>query len=275
MYLALPRAGFVPALAALLAINLPSLGAAEEFLPHRAAYALSKGGGRAAQGVSSLTGSMTIEIEESCDGWSLSQRVRMSLTDSMGDTVDSDSRYASHESKDGTELQFASSDWQNGSLIEETAGTATRAKPDQAGSVEFSKPSGETAELPANALFPAAFNHHLIALGDGFHTMVGFDGGNTDGAYTITAFVGKARPSAVVLPDELTAPAKGVLGGPVRNVRVAYFPIAGQSPEPELEYEMELQPNGVSPTMRLDYQRYAVKATLVEFTVLPRPRCGR
>lgn len=146
---------------------------------------------------------------------------------------------------------------------------------DQPGTVEFTKPAGETAELPANALFPAAFNHHLISLGAGFHSMIGFDGGNTDGAYTITAFVGKARASAVSLPGELTGPAAGALGGPVRNVRVAYFPIAGQSPEPELEYEMELQPNGVSPTMRLDYQRYAVKATLVEFTALPTPRCGR
>jgi hypothetical protein len=274
MYLALPRARFLPALAALLAISVPSFAVAAEFLPHRAVYALSKGGGRPAQGVSSLTGTMLIELDESCDGWSLSQRVRMSLTDSMGDTVDSDSRYASHESKDGTALQFAATDWQNGSLIEETIGSATRDAVDQPGTVEFTKPAGETAELPANALFPAAFNLHLIALGDGFHSMIGFDGGNTDGAYTITAFVGKPRTSAVSLPDELTAPAAGALGGPVRNVRVAYFPIAGQSPEPELEYEMELQPNGVSPTMRLDYQRYAVKATLVEFTALPRPRCG-
>lgn len=275
MYLALPRARVLPALAALLATTFPALAVAAEFLPHRAVYALSKGGGRSAQGVSSLTGAMTIELDESCDGWSLSQRVRMSLTDSMGETVDSDSRYASHESKDGTELQFAATDWQNGSLIEETAGSATRDAVDQPGTIEFSKPAGETAELPAKALFPAAFNLHLIALGEGFHSMVGFDGGNTDGAYTITAFVGRPKTSAVALPDELTAPAAGALGGPVRNVRVAYFPIAGQAPEPELEYEMELQPNGVSPTMRLDYQRYAVKATLVEFTALPRPRCGR
>ena len=61
--------------------------------------------------------------------WSVRQRVRMSLTDSMGETVDSDSRYASHESKDGTELQFAATDWQNGSLIEETVGSAVRRWP--------------------------------------------------------------------------------------------------------------------------------------------------
>jgi len=275
MYLALSRARLAPALAAVLAINVSSLATAAEFLPHRAVYALSKGDGRSAQGISSLTGTMAIELDESCDGWSLSQRVRMSLVDSMGEATDSDSRYASHESKDGTELQFAATDWQNGSLIEETAGTATRDAVDQTGAVEFSKPAGETAELPANALFPAAFNLHLLTLGEGFHSMIGFDGGNTDGAYTITVFAGKARPSAVTLADELTGPAAGALGGPVRNLRVAYFPTAGQAPEPELEYEMELQPNGVSPTMRLDYQRYAVKATLVEFSALPRPRCGR
>lgn len=272
---AFPRAGLVPALAALVALTQPTLAAAEAFLPHRAVYALSKGGTRAAQGVSSITGQMTIELDESCEGWSLSQRVRMSLVDSMGETVDSDSRYASYETKDGTELQFAATDWQGGTLVETTAGTVVRNAPDQPGTVEFSKPEGETAEVPADALFPAAFNLHLITLKEGFHSMIGFDGGNTEGAYTITAFVGKERPSAVTLPDELTGAAAGALGGAVRNVRVAYFPIAGQAPEPELEYEMELQPNGVSPTMRLDYQRYQVKATLVEFSALPRPRCGR
>lgn len=270
-----PRARFVPALAALLAIVLPEAAAAESFLPHRAVYALSKGGTRAAQGVSSIAGAMMIELDESCEGWSLSQRVRMSLVDSMGETVDSDSRYASYETKDGTELQFAATDWQGGALVEETAGTVVRNAPDQPGTVEFTKPEGETAEVPAHALFPAAFNQHLLTLREGFHSMIGFDGGNTEGAYTITAFVGKSRPSAVTLPDELTGAAAGALGGPVRTVRVAYFPVAGQAPEPELEYEMELQLNGVSPTMRLDYQRYQVKATLVEFSALPRPRCGR
>lgn len=263
-----------PSLGAVCALLLPLAATAADFQPHRAVYALSRGSGKGGQAVTQVSGSMMIEVDESCDGWSLSQRVRMQVVDSMGEEVESDSRYASYETKDGLTLQFSASDWQNGAAVEETAGTAERDAVDRPGRVDFTKPPGENQELPANAVFPAAFNLKLLQLGEGYHTMTGFDGGNTEGAYTITAFVGKERDSEAKLAEGLVVGSNGKLGGPVRNVRVAYFPIAGQAPEPELEYVMELQPNGVSPAMTLDYQRYQVRATLAEFTELPRPRFG-
>jgi hypothetical protein len=273
------RARSIAALLAAWALAAPAAGAiAADFLPHRAVYALSKGGGRAAQTVAALTGSMMIEIDESCDGWSLSQRIRMEVTDSMDSDVESDSRYASFETKDGTQLRFTASDWQNGSLVEETAGTAERPAPDQPGRIVFVKPRAETFVLPAGALFPTAFNLELLKLsarGEGYHTMTGFDGGNLEGPYSISVFIGKERESEARLSRDLLAAAGKALAGPVRNVRVAYFPMASRAAEPELEYEMELLANGVTPQLRLDYQRYQVRAVLVEFTELPRPRCGR
>jgi hypothetical protein len=278
MRLVFSRAGCIPALVFLCAFADPIGAVAAEFLPHRAVYALSRGGGRSSQAVASVTGTMSIEIDESCDGWSLSQRIRMSVTDSMGSDVESDSRYASFESKDGSSLRFSASDWQDGSLVEETVGSAERPGPDRPGSVAFVKPRAETFDLPAGALFPTAFNLELLRLsarGDGHHTLTGFDGGNLEGAYTISVFIGKQRDSEVKLPPALVADAGEALGGPVRGLRVAYFPLSSQAPEPELEYEMELQPNGVSPQLRLDYQRYQVRALLVEFKELARPRCAR
>lgn len=272
------RAGYVAAVAFACAGAPPVVAAAAEFMPHRAVYALSKGSGRSSQSVATLTGSMMIEMDESCEGWSLSQRIRMEVTDSMDGEVESDSRYASFETKDGRSLRFAASDWQDGNLVEETAGTAERPAPDRPGTVKFVKPRAETFPLPAGALFPSAFNLEILALsarGDGYHSMTGFDGGNTEGAYTISVFIGKERESEAKLPPELVKAAGEALVGPVRNVRVAYFPIASNSSEPELEYDMELLPNGVSPQLRLEYQRYQVRAVLVEFKELARPRCGR
>jgi hypothetical protein len=272
------RAGSVPALFTACALAWPAPADAAEFQPHRAIYALSKGGGRTAQSVVSLTGSMMIEIDESCDGWSLSQRIRMEVTDSMDSDVDSDSRYASFETKDGTQLRFAASDWQNGSLVEETAGTAERPAADQPGRIVFVKPRAETFALPAGALFPSAFNLELLKLagkGEGYHSLTGFDGGNLEGPYSISVFIGKERESEAKLAPDLAAEAGEALAGPIRNVRVAYFPMSSNASEPELEYEMELLANGVTPQLRLDYQRYQVRATLVEFKELPRPRCGR
>jgi len=272
------RAGWIPALAVACALALPASAVAAEFMPHRAVYALSKAGGRSSQSVATLRGAMMIEIDESCEGWSLSQRIRMDMTDSMDSDVESDSRYASFETKDGKSLRFAASDWQNGSLVEETAGTAERPAPDQPGTVTFTKPRADTRPLPARALFPSAFNLEILARstkGEAYHSLVGFDGGNMEGAYTISVFIGKERESEAKLAPDLVKAAGEALAGPVRNVRVAYFPMSSTSSEPELEYEMELLPNGVSPQLRLEYQRYQVRAVLVEFTELPRPRCGR
>lgn len=265
-------------IAVLAAASLPlqaGPGQAGEFVPHRAVYALSKGSPRGGLTVADVSGSMMIEVDESCEGWSLSQRIKMTVTDNMGGDVESDSRYASFETRDGLQLRFQASDWQNGQLVEETAGTAERPAIDQPGTITFVKPGGETFELPPHTVFPVAFNLDLVKgmEREGFHTMPGFDGGNLEGAYTITVFVGKERESELKDGAEL-GNGGSLLGGVVRNVRVAYFPIASKTPEPELEYDMELQPNGVSPMMRLDYQRYQVRAKLIEVEPLPRPKCS-
>jgi len=250
---------------------------AGEFLPHRAVYQLTKGSPRGGLAVADVNGSMMIEVAEACEGWSLSQRIKMTVTDNMGGDVESDSRYASYETKDGTLLRFQASDWQNGQLVEETAGTAERPATDQAGSITFVKPGGETFDLPPGAVFPVAFNLDLVKRmdkGEGFFTMPGFDGGNLEGAYTISVFIGKERESELKPGGGELGNGASLLGGIVRNVRVAYFPLASKTPEPELEYDMELQPNGVSPMMRLDYQRYQVRAKLIEVAPLPRPKCS-
>ena len=283
------RPSGVPVLAALALGALPaSHAAAGELVPHRAVYELGKGAVRSGQSVAAVSGTMTLAIDESCEGWSLSQRIRLAITDAMGSDIDSDSRYASYETKDGTALRFQGSDWQDGNLVEETAGTAERESPDKPGTANFVKPERKSYELPPGALFPVAFNLELLkrlANGVSFAEMHGFDGGNLEGAYAITVFVGKERESEwKPRPARGKAAAEagagevdpgGLMGGKLRNVRVAYFPLESQAPEPELEYEMELQPNGVSPVMRLDYQRYQVTARLVALQALPRPECKK
>ncbi|MCC7048572.1 MAG: DUF1849 family protein [Alphaproteobacteria bacterium] len=276
MRLVASRAGFAPALTLLCALALPAVAAAAEFLPHRAVYALSRGT-RTSQAVTQVTGTMSIELDESCEGWSLSQRIRMAVTDSMGSDIESDSRYASFETADGTSLRFSASDWQDGNLVEETMGSAERPAPGSPGKATFVKPQKETFDIPGGALFPAAFNLELLkrsAAGEGYHTLTGFDGGNLEGAYAISVFIGKTRDSEAKLPAGLAPELAELLAGQVRGVRVAYFPVSSQAAEPELEYEMELLPNGVSPQLRLDYQRYQVRAQLTEFKALARPRCA-
>lgn len=273
------HSGRVLILALALAVA-PGVWAAE-LVPHRAVYQLGKGAARSGQAIAQVGGTMTLEIDESCDGWSLSQRIRMAITDNMGEDLDSDTRYASFETKDGTMLRFQASDWQDGNLVEETAGTAERPAADKPGTADFTKPEKQSFDLPPGALFPVAFNIELmkrLEKDEPYASLIGFDGGNLEGAYTITVFIGKERDSglkatpkdAAVKDDRAT-----LLGGKVRNVRVAYFPLTGNAPEPELEYEMELQTNGVTPVMRLDYQRYQVVARLVEIKALPAPVCKK
>jgi hypothetical protein len=263
------------ALFAIIAMWSTATWAADARLaPHRAAYSLSLAQARS-NGVTSIEGAMTVDWQETCDGWTLSQRMRFRVFDSDGDSVDNDITFSSWESRDGLSYRFTMRTTRNGEVAEQLRGRATLDGVGKGGKVVFVEPENEIVELPPGTLFPT--EHTLLLIdrvraGDQVFTRSVFDGASVDGAMDVNAVMG-----ATIAPDAPNADRRiggALLSGPSWRVRMAFFRNDDQrGSEPEYETSMRLFDNGVGTEFLFDYQEFSIKAQLERLEALPRPRC--
>lgn len=241
---------------------------------HRAAYVLSMGVAKTG-GVVSIDGAMTVDWQESCEGWTMSQRMRFRVFDADGDTVDNDISFSSWETRDGGSYRFTMRTLNDGAPIEEVRGRATLAGPGKGGKAVFTEPAEEVIELPPGTLFPTLHTLLLIdqaKAGARTWSRPVFDGATIDGAMEVNAVIAPA-PGAVA-PDGGPAISKALLAAPSWRVRLAFFRLDDQSgSEPEYETEMRLHANGVGSEFVFDYPEFSIKARLERLEELPRPRC--
>ncbi len=262
------------ALIAMGGLLMPATGWSQpiSMVPHRAIYELTTDHITADGPFTGGTGLFSIEIVESCDGWTLNQRIRIIFSEKMGNTLDSDSHFASFEARDGETFTFEVRNLRNGIVVEEYSGSAETDGPGGAGSATFKEPEGERIKLPKGTFFPITYNHILIEKiisGARFVSARTFDGGGLDSAYEVNAVIGDREPGGELQSEGDTQIAEGE----VWPVRLAYFPIASSDPEPMIEIDVELLPNGVSPSLVFDYGYIALKASLQRIEELDRPTC--
>src|SRR5690606_22915835 len=103
----------------------PAEAASVEVASHRAAYVLSLGSAKSSSGIANVSGVMTIDWEESCDGWTLTQRMKFEIADGEGSDIDTDLMFSSWEARDGRSYRFTMRTSRNGELAEELRGRAT------------------------------------------------------------------------------------------------------------------------------------------------------
>ena len=94
---------------------LPGLAAAQSLAPHRAAYSLSLGDNRGQVG--RLEGALVIDWAEMCEGYTLNQRMRFTMTTADEGTTESDILFSSFESKDGTSYRFTLRTARDGQVV--------------------------------------------------------------------------------------------------------------------------------------------------------------
>ncbi len=131
-----------------LGLGLLAGSAAAQIMSHRAAYSLSLGAARAGSGVIGVTGAMLLDWQQSCEGWTLHQRMRFQLADGEGGSVDSDLNFSSWEARDGLSYRFTMRSLRNGELEEELRGRADLDAKDRSGKASFQLPAGQVMELP-------------------------------------------------------------------------------------------------------------------------------
>ena len=168
--------------------------------PHRATYEMKLSVARPNSGIVEVNGNMVLETVNSCEGWAVKQRIKLTFLRNDGEEFETDSNFTSYESKDGLELRFSVRNAQNDEVDEELRGQADLEGIGGKGRASFTLPEPRSFELPAGTLFPtthlALIIQHARA-GDKSVSYKVFDGARLDGAFQVNAVIGRApRPAA-------------------------------------------------------------------------------
>src|SRR6202167_4024210 len=180
--------------AAIVVAGLWAGSAAAEINAHRALYTMSLGTSRTDSGVTGAQGEMGYQWGETCDGWTVEQRYKLTLSYAESQDVDIVSNFVTWESKDGLRYRFNQKETRNGTVDEEIRGSAQLDGPGKGGTITFEKPQAQTMKLPAGALFPSAHTILLLqkaAAGENFISRQVFDGATVEGAVLVSAVIGK------------------------------------------------------------------------------------
>ncbi|WP_139373723.1 EipB family protein [Enhydrobacter aerosaccus] len=244
-------------------------------VPNRATYDMKLAIARPNSGIVEVNGNMVLETVDSCDGWEIKQRIKLTFLRNDGEEFETDSSFTSYESKDGLQLRFSVRNAQNDEVEEELRGRADLEALGGKGRASFTLPEVRSFELPAGTLFPTT---HLALIlkhareGDKSVSYKVFDGARLDGAFQVNAVIG--RPPR---PTPGTPPTRGdvslLRNQPAWSVRFAFFANGDQGAQPEYELALDLLGNGIARSMLLDYGDFAVNANLVQIQALPRPKC--
>ncbi len=244
-------------------------------VPNRATYDMKLAVARPNSGIVEVNGNMVLETVDSCDGWEIKQRIKLTFLRSDGEEFETDSSFTSYESKDGLELRFSVRNAQNDEVEEELRGRADLDSLGGKGHASFTLPEPRSFELPAGTLFPTT--HLALVLkhareGDKSVSYKVFDGARLDGAFQVNAVIGRPPRSTAGTPP-IRGDVSLLRNQPAWGVRFAFFANGDQGAQPEYELALDLLGNGIARSMLLDYGDFAVDAHLVQIQALPRPKC--
>lgn len=258
----------IGAAAAVFAALGAAVGAAQSNLaPHRALYTMTLQATSRASDITELGGRMLIEIADACDGWTLEQRIALTIVNTQGDEIRSYTSFTSWESKDGQHFRFEQQTKQGDVTIDELSGAAELFGA-EGGMATLTKPREIAIVLPPGTVFPNQHTEMLVAraeAGDMFFSRVVFDGTSIDNPNLVSAFIG-APTTAPSLAGEDQAPE-------VWPVRLAFFHVDARSSEPDVEIGILLQKNGVARGVELDYGSFVIEGRLEKLELLPPMNC--
>ena len=266
----LPHA-LVCALFAGVTLALARPAAALDILPHRAVYEMDLDSAETRSNIADVEGFMMFEWRDSCDGWSVTQKLAMTVYYSTGETSDFGWSLNSWEAKDGLKYGFFVRRMQDGQEQEALRGSAELEGTGKGGAAHYTEPERRDVPLPAGTLFPTAHTVALLKLADAGENLFWsevFDGSDEKGLFGVGAIIGQRTEA----PKDAKAP-KELAGVPSWRLGLAFFPHDSKELEPEHEQNLRLYGNGVAEDLILQYGDFAVRTSLKTLEALPPPGC--
>ena len=248
------------------------LTAAVGLTPHRAVYSLDLGTARSDSIVTQARGRMEFEWDDVCDGWTVSQRMSLSVVHRNGGEVNSNWTINSWESKDGLSYRFFIRHFTPGGEAEVLKGAARLDGPGEGGVATYRGTEERRLELPRGTLFPTEHSLEMMALAERGALPVWrilFDGFGQDDLQGVSAALVKSigESESTSIESDLIA------GQPSWRIRLAYFLLDKQTMEPDHEQDFRIFANGVVDELVIDYGDFTIDAVLEDLKPLPESGC--
>ena len=244
-----------------------------EILPHRAVYRMELSALRGGSSVVDVSGRMDFEWSDTCDAWTVSQRMRILVGYEDGNRVDFGLTLNTWESKDGLNYRFFIRHLYGGRASEEIRGKAQLEAAQKAGQASFAQPEEKRVPLPAGTLFPVEHTQVLIEAMRRealplWRTV--FDGSGEIGLFGVSAALVEALAPEASVSEGLEA----IKDQPSWRLRLAFFDLGGpEAAEPQQEQALRIYANGVVDELVLDFPEFSVRAVLEELEPLDAPAC--
>lgn len=263
------------ALLASLVAAAPCLAAAPSiaagFADHRAVYEMKLSGRARTADLADVRGIMAYEWRDACDAWVTQQRIDMLYIGAEGDGESTTNLFSSWEAKNGSLFTFDTAQERGGLRLETYKGTAQRSA-DGAGTVEYTAPARQTADLPRAAYFPTAHTVEVLTRAKRGETVFAaslFDGSDDSGVAEVNAVLGKAETEAL---DPAVAKSP-LVAGPAWRVRLAFFDPQSEEATPDYEMTITINEQAVVTRLLIDYGEFSIEGRLKSIEKIAKPRC--
>ncbi len=265
----------------LIIADISPVTAAADLVPHQVLYRMKLATATRGSGIADAEGVMAYSFRDSCDSWTSETKVTLRLVYSEGQDVDTSWSFASWEAKDGLAYSFQIRHRRDGQVIEVLKGKVDRTAPGAASVARFSMPEGKVVSLPEGTLFPTRHLLELIAAGERGEPMVHrtvFDGASLDNPYNINVVIARAGSSSQVKTAATLKLARVLIAGglapaPVRHMRMAFFPLASRTAEPDFELGIDYRPDGIANRIHQDFGDFSLDLVPDQIKILKRSSC--
>ncbi len=240
---------------------------AADLAAHRALYKLAMDPARAGDVVAG-SGTMGYEVEDACDGWTVRQRLEMTITSRDGQDIQMVSDYATWEAKDGLSFRFHMRQTTDGAVTTETDGDAKLDATGGPGEAHYTTPKETTEKLPAGTLFPMAHTEAILAASRAdkkFLSVPLFDGTVEAGAQdSFVTVINRAPPTQGKWSDLAKLDST--------RVRIAFFDRDKTTQTPDYQVAMRYWENGVADDLQMDFGDFVMNGEMTDFALQPH-RC--
>lgn len=261
---------------------LPSFGQiaddrqlAKQMAPHKALYEIKMTSKSSGSQILNISGQMFYEWHPECEAWVTDHRFNLLYEYADSPAVRIASDFSTYEPFDGKSFDFTSRRKRNGSLYQEIRGRAEKGA-DGAGKAVYSLPEGLSFDLDRATLFPMAHSLEILRQAQGgekFYRAIIFDGSDEEGPVEISAFLGKTATPLQTLsfPSSVDA---SLLKTKAWNVRMAFFPLSGETEDSDYEMDAIFHNNGIISDMNVEYKDFSITQKLVALEKLTPADCA-